>query len=238
MSAIFIAGATGFTGRALASLPQDHNAPLVLQTRNEARAKEVFPGDARTRSVEVRDLFELTKALEGCTKVVQLIGTVRKKFDAQTSYESVDYQSTLELLSAAKRKGNIDHFLLVSSAGAGLGIGDYLTWKKRTEAAVIESGLPYTIVRPGLIAGTEAFDERPQYKGIGAFLHGLAETPFGGPAGDIRPMSNELLAHLLLYIVKGEARERVVRGRGLWQIARKRGFSGAIKNHNLFDGMD
>lgn len=234
---IFVAGATGFTGRAMAQLPKVSNLELVLGVRSIVKAKTLLGDDERIVEVDYRTSSSLKDALSNCDACIQLIGTVRKKFDAATSYESVDYQTTVDLIEACQQNDAFKHFVLVSSVGAGMGIGSYLSWKKRTEEVVRDSGLPYTIFRPGMIVGAPNFKERAELKTLSAFLHGLSETPFGGPAADVRPMSNVLLAQLLLNRVQKEAKNKTLRGRGLWTIARKEGLSGAIKNHSLFDGV-
>jgi uncharacterized protein YbjT (DUF2867 family) len=218
---IFVAGATGFTGRAMATLALD-DADLTLQVRSERRARTVFPGDDRARVVDVDDAEHLASALEGQDAVIQLIGTVRKRFDAQTSYETVDYGTTVSLLEAAERAG-VPHFVLVSSAGAGAGVGSYLKWKKKTEAVVERGAVPWTIVRPGIIAGDEGFLERPKLEVLGAFLNGVSNTPVNLGAANWRPMRVKLLARLLVEVTQEPARTDVVNGRQLWKIARRLG---------------
>lgn len=217
----FVAGATGFTGRAIAAQDADAlGVEVRLQVRPESKSKETLGGDPRIVEVGLDDSGRLAEAMRGADAVLQLIGTVRARFDALTSYESVDYGTTLALLEAAKA-AKVSHFLLLSSVGAGLGWGSYLSWKKRTEEAVRESGLSFTIVRPSYLAGDAQFPERLSLGAVSAFLRGFSDTPFGGWAADLSPINIQILARVLLTLVKRGPQRRVLRGRDLWRIARE-----------------
>ena len=229
---IFVAGATGFTGRAMATL--ELPADLTLQVRSAERAARVFPGDVRARAVDVKDIAQTAEAMAGHHAVIQLIGTVRKRFDSGTSYKTVDHDTTTFLLEAASRvegDGASPHFVLVSSVGAGTGVGSYLSWKKKTEKlvrdwAAEDEERAHTIVRPGIIAGDAGFDERPRMKALGAFLHGMSDTPLHLGAALWRPMPVKLLARLLVEVAldtpRPSARRRrsgkdIVDGKTLWR---------------------
>jgi len=79
--------------------------------------------------------------------------------------EKVDYLGQVAQIDLAKRLG-ISHIVLVSSMGVtnpddflnsigkdkdGSGHGDVLIWKKKAEQYLMESGLDYTIIHPGLL---------------------------------------------------------------------------------------
>lgn len=218
--AAFVAGATSFTGRALAAQDADkHGVELKLQVRPSSSSARKLEGDPRVTRVDLEDRIALEDALHGIDCVVQLIGTVRARFSETGDYEAVDYGTTNKLLDAAKLR-RVPHFLLLSSLGAGRGWGEYLKWKQRTEDIVKGSGLPYTIVRPSYLAGDEQFRERAALKGTTAFLRGFSESMFGGGfAADIRPINIQVLARVLLHLVEVGPQRRVLTGRHLWKIA-------------------
>lgn len=66
----------------------------------------------------------------------------------------MDYQGTVNLVTAAKEKG-VKKIVLVTSIGTDEPffplnlLWGVLFWKKRAEEAVQRSGIEYTIVRPG-----------------------------------------------------------------------------------------
>ncbi|GFR44074.1 hypothetical protein Agub_g5234 [Astrephomene gubernaculifera] len=141
-SKVLVAGATGGTGNNGAGGTTHSTAaptgPLA------AEVEEVW-GD-------VTQYGSLPPAMEGCTAVVCCTGA-RDASDPLGPF-NVDYQGTLNLIAAAKQLG-VRHFVLVSSIGADDLLNPLnlfwgvLFWKKRAEAELQRSGLPYTIVRPG-----------------------------------------------------------------------------------------
>jgi uncharacterized protein YbjT (DUF2867 family) len=91
-------------------------------------------------------------AVAGATTIVQLIGTMRHRFADGDTYERSDIETTRALVEAARENG-ADHVVLLSSVLAGMGVGAYLAAKLAAERVVIESGIPYTIVRPSALQG-------------------------------------------------------------------------------------
>ncbi len=219
----FIAGASGFTGRALAAQdPREHHIDLTLQVRPGSAQRTKLGPDARVVELDVKDPVALEAAVEGQDAVVQLIGTMRHRFAETGDYEAVDFDTTRALVDAARRK-HVGHFVLLSSVGAGLGLGSYLAWKKKTEGLVTGSGLPYTILRPSVLAGDAAFDERPKLSNTQAFMNGLSDTPLGAPFATLRPMPIQLLARIILALIAGGPLGRVLVGRSLFLYARQQG---------------
>jgi len=215
----FVAGATGFTGRALAR--QDAGAfgvELRLHVRDRARAAAILGDDARLVEGPLDDAAALTAMLTGVDAVVQLIGTVRAKFDEKTSYETVDYGTTVALVDAARR-ARVPHFVLLSSIGAGTGLGAYLAWKKRTESVVVNSGIACTILRPSYLAGDDVMTDRAPATALSALLGGMADNPLGAPFALIRPIPIQGLARVILDVVREgppASGVEIVRGEGLF----------------------
>ena len=87
-----------------------------------------------------------------CTTVVQLIGTMRKRFAQGDTYESSDVGTTRQLVAAAT-EAQIDHFVLLSSVGADKPMGAYLKAKAEAERIVFDSGIPWTVFRPSSFDG-------------------------------------------------------------------------------------
>lgn len=147
---IFVAGASGAVGRTLLELPEAHAAALVPHLRPRRAAGAAI--DPRAAVFELNDEKALDEALGRCSTVLQLIGTMRKRFASGDTYETSDVGTTSQLVQSSKRAG-VDHFVLLSSVGAGKPRGAYLQAKARAEAIVRESGLPFTIVRPSMLVG-------------------------------------------------------------------------------------
>jgi uncharacterized protein YbjT (DUF2867 family) len=152
--------------------------------------------------------------MDGCDAVLSAIGTTRAQFAEGVSYETVDFGTTVSLLAAAKR-GNVRHFVLMSSHGAGRPVGPYLAWKAKAERAVIASGVPYTIVRPSFLTGGGRRFPRIADAAIGA----LGSVPgLSGWAADLRSIPIEVVAwNFVRVLERGEDVGKVLSGRDLWR---------------------
>lgn len=107
---------------------------------------------AHAAVVELADTLAVEQAMAGCTTVLQLIGTMRKRFAAGDTYETSDIGTTRQLCDAAKRAG-VDHVVLLGSAGTGSPMGAYLKAKAEAERIVRESGIAFSIFRPSALEG-------------------------------------------------------------------------------------
>jgi uncharacterized protein YbjT (DUF2867 family) len=151
MTSVFLAGGTGYTGVRVLAAPGSLRFVVLLRPGSTA-AVPASPAIERTERCSANDAAALTGAMRGCDTVLSLIGTTRARFESHGDYETVDYGTTLALLEAAREAG-AKHFVLLSALGAGAAVGAYLKWKRKAELAVIDSGIPYTIVRPSFITG-------------------------------------------------------------------------------------
>lgn len=155
---VFVAGATGAVGNALLELATVRKVDVLAHARPKSAPRL---GARPVAALELSDP-KLPEVLRGCTTVVQLIGTMKKRFAAGDTYESSDIGTTRQLVDAAKASGTVDHLVLLSSVGAGSPRGAYLKAKAEAERLVTSSGIPFTIFRPS------AFEDRE-----GAFLPGM-----------------------------------------------------------------
>jgi nucleoside-diphosphate-sugar epimerase len=148
---LFVAGSTGAVGRTVMRLAPQVGASVVPHIRpKSAGERPPLPGAA---VMELSETEGLARVLSKCTTVVQLIGTMRKRFASGDTYETSDIGTTAQLVDAAKKAGTIDHFILLSSVGAGRPMGAYLKAKARAEELVRNSGLPWTVFRPSAFIG-------------------------------------------------------------------------------------
>jgi len=151
---LLIAGSTGATGRALLRLASAKGLAdrVVPHLRPRGASTRQVDPPAGAIVLDLGDAAGLAAALRGFTTVVQLIGTMRKRFAAGDTYESSDIGTTRQLVDAARVAG-VDHIVLLSSTGAGRPVGAYLQAKARAEAIVRESGIACTIFRPSAFYG-------------------------------------------------------------------------------------
>lgn len=202
---IFVAGATGVVGRAVTAIADQEKLDVVPHVRPGTAAKgKVHP---KAAVCELSDAPTLAAAMRGCSTVMQLIGTMRKRFARGDTYESSDIATTVYLAQAARAVG-VDHFILLSSVGAGRPVGAYLRAKALAEEAVVRSGIPYTIFRPSSFVGG---GHRPP-PGMEALTRALGLER-------LRPIRVETLAGTLLHVARVRAPlGAVLEGRSLRRI--------------------
>jgi NADH dehydrogenase len=202
MPTAFIAGATGYTGRALMELFATETTDW--KPRPHARSAGKLDGAV---VCDPRDVAKLTEGMRGCDAVVQLIGTVRARFD-EGDYDAIDYGTTVALGEAARAAG-VPRLLLLSSVGAASARGRYLAVKRKTEQWVESSGLEYTIVRPSVIGG----EGRRANQVLGFLL---------APMPSLRGIEVHDLARVFLRALerRDEVRNRILEGNGIWKLLR------------------
>lgn len=204
---LFIAGATGAVGQTLLPLAVRQQADFIAHARPKSAAKL---GSARAAVLELSDP-KLVDVLKDRTTVVSLIGTMRKRFASGDTYESSDIGTTRALLAAAKAAGTVDHFVLLSSVGAGAPRGAYLKAKAEAERLVVVSGIPYTIFRPS------AFEDRE-----GAFLPGMRAITSALGLKKYAPIKLHELASAILYsAIQRAPLNAILEGDGLWDLVAK-----------------
>lgn len=149
---IFVAGATGKTGRHIVRQLIDSDVPVKALVRDLEKAKTILPEATELVLGDVLQPATFESALSDCNVLICATGA-SPSLDPTGPYK-VDYQGTKNLVDAAKAQ-NIEHFILVSSLCASKFFHPLnlfwlvLYWKKQAESYIQQSGIPYTIVRPG-----------------------------------------------------------------------------------------
>ncbi len=147
-----VAGATGETGRRIVQELISRQIPVKALVRNLETAKEILSPEAELVVGDILKPDSLTEAIADCTVLLCATGA-RPSFDPTRPYQ-VDYQGTKNLVDLAKTQG-IEQFVLVSSLCVSKFFHPLnlfwlvLYWKKQAETYLQNSGLTYTIVRPG-----------------------------------------------------------------------------------------
>jgi uncharacterized protein YbjT (DUF2867 family) len=159
----FVAGATGETGQRIVRTLVQRGIPVRALVRDPISARSLLPIEVELVQGDVSDQAALRVAIADCTVLLSATGA-RPSLDPSGPYK-VDYEGNKNLIDAAKEKG-IEHFVMVSSLCASQFFHPLnlfwliLWWKKQAEEYLQQSGLTYTIVRPGGLKNEDA-DERP-----------------------------------------------------------------------------
>lgn len=204
---LFVAGSTGAVGTQLVQTATARGLSIVPLVRPATAAKGNVPAHAAV--VELADRAKLAEAMRGSTTVLQLIGTMRKRFKSGDTYETSDIGTTQQLVDAAKEAG-IDHLVLLSSVGAGKPMGAYLKAKARAEAIVTESGIPFTILRPSAFVGA-GHNVAPPFRWMAEKLHFVRYKPI---------LVEDLVDALLEAGLRRAPLNRALEGESLWELVR------------------
>jgi uncharacterized protein YbjT (DUF2867 family) len=157
----FVAGATGETGRRIVQELVSRQIPVRALVRNLSLAQEILPATVEMVPGDLAQPDTIKAAMQGCSVVLCATGA-RPSWDMTGPY-SVDYEGTKRLVDLAKAQG-IEHFVLVSSLCVSQLFHPLnlfwliLLWKKWAEDYLRQSGLSYTIVRPGGLRNEESSD--------------------------------------------------------------------------------
>ncbi|KAL7156713.1 hypothetical protein ABFS83_02G027000 [Erythranthe nasuta] len=216
---VFVAGATGKVGsrtvrellklgfKVRAGVRSIQRAESLVQSVQNMKLEDLKEGAQSTDKFELvecdlENLDRIKPALGNSSIVICCIGASEKEiFDISGPYR-IDFQATKNLIDAAT-SAKVEHFILLTSLGTNK-IGfpaailnlfwGVLVWKRKAEEALLASGLPYTIVRPGGM-------ERPtdSYKETHNITLSEEDTLFGGQ------VSNLQVAELMAFMAKNRS---------------------------------
>ncbi|MGB5980537.1 MAG: SDR family oxidoreductase [Nonlabens sp.] len=154
MENVLVAGATGTTGNKIINLlgQLQYFNPIAMVRKEEQKAQF----QAKKIDCVLADLEQdVSHAFEGrqIDKVIFAAGSGGKKVEA------VDRDGAIKMVDAAKNKG-IRKFVMLSSMGADNpqeadDLKDYLQAKHKADEHLKNSGLNYSIVRPGSLTDDE-----------------------------------------------------------------------------------
>jgi len=164
-----VAGATGYTGRAVVRALRDTGVETVAHVRPDSSALAAWR--ARFEALGARvdttpwepEAMRATLAALRPSLVFALLGTTRararrvaRERGTVEDYETVDYGLTMLLCQAARGCGSRPRFVYLSAVGVRQGSRNaYLAARARVEQALMQGDLPYLIVRPSFITGAD-----------------------------------------------------------------------------------
>ena len=151
---VLVAGAHGKTARRLVRiLAEDHEVRGLVRKEEQMPDVEADGAEPMLCDLEEEELEgRIGEAVEGCDAIIFAAGAGPGSGAARK--ETMDYGGAAKLAEAAERHG-VRRYLLLSSMGAddpGAGseaMQPYLYAKARADERLQNSGLNYTIIRPG-----------------------------------------------------------------------------------------
>jgi uncharacterized protein YbjT (DUF2867 family) len=158
---VLVIGGTRGTGLLIVRLLYQRGIPVRVLARDAGRAAaslgsaaEVFPGDITKEET-------LPRAMEAARDVIFTAGCRSGRPVREAQVKATEYDGVLNTLAAARRSGFAGRFLYMTSSGVtapslaarclNLYKGNTLVWRRRAEDGIRASGLPYTIIRTGIL---------------------------------------------------------------------------------------
>lgn len=149
---VLVTGSTGFLGRRVVQKLLDHSYQVRCLVRSPGRERMFDQGSVDVYYGDTDNPEALLSACHGVEQVVHLVAVIRQQ--GAVTYDRVNRVGAANVAQAAKAAGGVQQFIHVSAVGA---VNNpefpYLQSKWQGEQAVIDSGLPYTIIRPSIIFG-------------------------------------------------------------------------------------
>jgi uncharacterized protein YbjT (DUF2867 family) len=158
---VLVAGAHGKTARRLVWILAEDGHEVRGLVRKEEQMPDVEADGAEPVLVDLEEEGVeggVGEAVEGCDAVIFAAGAGPGSGAARK--ETMDYGGAVKLLEAAEEHG-VRRYVMLSSMGAGDPEGGpeamrpYLRAKARADERLQESGLDYTIIRPGSLTDDE-----------------------------------------------------------------------------------
>ncbi|MCS7203373.1 MAG: NAD-dependent epimerase/dehydratase family protein [Thermodesulfovibrio sp.] len=158
MSKLLITGSTGFVGRYVVNAALKKGLEIYLLVRNPSKAKVLYGQSVRIYVVEdFTDKNNLLKILKEIDPeyVIHLIGIIQENRSKGVTFEKVHYEYSKQLYDLLK---DFSPKKVVHMSALGVdekAPSQYHITKLKAEKKLIESGLPYVILRPSFIIGPE-----------------------------------------------------------------------------------
>jgi uncharacterized protein YbjT (DUF2867 family) len=151
---ILVTGGTGFVGGHVVRALRAAGRPVRCLVRDPRRAERLERAGCELATGDMTDPPRLRTAVEGVEAVVHLVA-IRQGNERQ--FERIMIQGTDDLLLAAQRAG-VRRFVHMSALGVNEQTRElvpYYRAKWENEQAVHRSAIPYVILRPSFIFGTD-----------------------------------------------------------------------------------
>ena len=150
MASVFITGVTGYMGRRLSAelLARGHRVRGLTRPGSTNR---LVPGCEPVVG-NALDAASYWESVGGCETLVHLVGVAHPSPAKAAEFRSIDLASVREAIQAAG-SACVRHFVYVSVAHPAPVMRAYIAARMEAEAALRESGLNATVLRPWYVLG-------------------------------------------------------------------------------------
>jgi uncharacterized protein YbjT (DUF2867 family) len=147
---VFITGGTGYLGTPLirALLERGHSVRALVRPGSEKKlpaGAEAVPGNAL-------DASSYAARIQPSHTFVQLVGVAHPSPSKAAEFQAIDRESALGAITAARQAG-VQHFIYLSVAHPAPMMRSYISVRAECEAALLQTGMQVTIVRPWYVLG-------------------------------------------------------------------------------------
>jgi len=150
MSTVFITGASGYMGSALAValLRNGHSVHALARPGSESRV----PKGCRIVHGNALDSRSYVRHVSPTDTFVQLVGTAKPNPYKGEQFRRIDRVAGLEAVRAAS-EARVRQLVYVSVAHPAPMMKDYIDVRADVEAAIVDAGLNATVLRPWYVLG-------------------------------------------------------------------------------------
>lgn len=147
---VFIAGGTGYIGRPLfrSLLERKHEVRALVRSGSENK----LPTECTAVTGDALDPDSYAHKIGGADTFVQLVGVAHPSPAKAAEFRRIDRTAGLGAIAAARSAG-VRHFVYLSVAHPAPLMHAYIAVRVECEAAIGNSGLHATIVRPWYVLG-------------------------------------------------------------------------------------
>jgi uncharacterized protein YbjT (DUF2867 family) len=220
----FVAGATGYTGRAVVESLRAAGVRTIAHVRPGASDADRWIARFEACGAEVDrtpwepEAMRATVARVRPDHVFALLGTTRRRAAAEgidDAYERIDYGLTAMLRDAAIAGGTSPRFIYLSAIGANESSRNkYVAVRGRMERDLREGPLPWLVAQPAFVSGSDREESRPMERAysiiLDALLGALALVGLGSVRERYASLTGRQLAHGLVRLALADRQGRLV----------------------------